>query len=161
MTNSRSFKKARFGSGLVLVAVLSWMALPDRFGVWMAPSPLDASALAGPRDLTATRPAPDQAIRARASEAYGRLPLSFEVNEGQTESRVKFLSRGPGYNLFLTPTEAVLELRIADREVRSDGFGDGYSSLFNPQSAIRNPQSTTLRMKLTGANPDPQVVGLD
>ena len=35
-------------------------------------------------------------------KAYGKLPLSFEINRGQTDSRVKFLSRGSGYSLFLT-----------------------------------------------------------
>jgi hypothetical protein len=40
--------------------------------------------------------------------AYGKLPLSFEINQVQTESRVKFLSRGSGYSLFLTGDEAVL-----------------------------------------------------
>jgi len=44
-------------------------------------------------------------------ETYGRLPLSFEINQGQTDSQVKFLSRGPGYTLFLTGDEAVLTLR--------------------------------------------------
>ncbi len=44
-------------------------------------------------------------------ENYGKLPLSFEANQGQTDSWVDFLSRGSGYTLFLTPTEAVLALR--------------------------------------------------
>ena len=43
--------------------------------------------------------------------AYGELPLSFEINEGQTDSQVKFLSRGSGYSLFLTGNEAVLALK--------------------------------------------------
>ena len=47
---------------------------------------------------------------ARIAEAYGRLPLSFEANRGQADAAVKFLSRGPGYSLFLTSTEAVLSL---------------------------------------------------
>ena len=42
---------------------------------------------------------------------YAQLPLSFEANQGQTDSQVKFISRGSGYSLFLTPTEAVLALR--------------------------------------------------
>jgi hypothetical protein len=44
-------------------------------------------------------------------ESYGRLPLHFERNQGQVESSVRFLARGHGYSLFLTPTEAVLALR--------------------------------------------------
>jgi hypothetical protein len=44
-------------------------------------------------------------------DGYGKLLLAFEVNWGQTNSRVKFLSRGSGYSLFLTNNEAVLALR--------------------------------------------------
>ena len=42
---------------------------------------------------------------------YGKLPLSFEANHGQTDPQVKFLSRGHGYALFLTAGEAVLTLQ--------------------------------------------------
>jgi hypothetical protein len=41
---------------------------------------------------------------------YGKLPLRFEANRGQTDSRVQFVSRGSGYTLFLTSGEAVLAL---------------------------------------------------
>jgi len=43
--------------------------------------------------------------------SYGKLPLSFEVNQGQTNARVRFLARGGGYTIFLTNDEAVLTLR--------------------------------------------------
>src|ERR1700676_4211825 len=36
------------------------------------------------------------------------LPLSFEVNQGQFGPQVKFVSRGSGYTLALTPTGAAL-----------------------------------------------------
>jgi hypothetical protein len=45
------------------------------------------------------------------SEAYGKLPLSFEENQGQTAREVRYVSHGSGYELFLTPQEAVLALR--------------------------------------------------
>jgi hypothetical protein len=35
-------------------------------------------------------------------------PLAFEENLGQVDPEVQFLSRGPGYQLFLTGTEAVM-----------------------------------------------------
>jgi len=44
-------------------------------------------------------------------DRYGELPLSFEANRGQTDPQVKFLSRGPGYTVFLTATQAVLALK--------------------------------------------------
>lgn len=39
------------------------------------------------------------ASRARAWDVYGNLPLSFEANRGQTDSRVDFLARGSDYGL--------------------------------------------------------------
>jgi hypothetical protein len=47
------------------------------------------------------------AVRAQ----YAQLPLAFEANEGQMDASVRFVARGPGYNLFLTDSEAVLALR--------------------------------------------------
>jgi hypothetical protein len=53
----------------------------------------------------------DRSTRARIERAYGKLPMRFEANEGQTDARVKFKSRGAGYAVFLTGDEAVLQLR--------------------------------------------------
>ena len=36
-----------------------------------------------------------------AKAALLAVPLSFEANQGQTDSQVKFLSHGDGYSLFL------------------------------------------------------------
>lgn len=46
--------------------------------------------------------------------AYGKLPLIFEQNEGQTAAEVDFLARGQGYTLFLTGESAVLSLASSD-----------------------------------------------
>ena len=79
----------------------------------------------------------DAATKARVAANYGKLPLIFEANRGQTDARVKFLSRGPGYTLFLTPGEAVLSLRGTE--------GKGHA----------------LRVKLVGAEAAPKMTGLD
>jgi Beta-propeller repeat len=42
--------------------------------------------------------------------SYGKLPLVFEKNLGQTSPRVKYLAHASGYTLFLTDKEAVLRL---------------------------------------------------
>jgi hypothetical protein len=54
--------------------------------------------------------APEDAARTRILERYGELPLSFEANRGQLPRAVRFSSRGPGYALFLTAQEAVLQV---------------------------------------------------
>ncbi|MGD9167506.1 MAG: hypothetical protein PVH33_12400, partial [Syntrophobacterales bacterium] len=70
-----------------------------------------ASAMGGSFAARTSSGAQDEVVRTRVSKSYWRLPLRFEANQGQTDSRVKFLSRGLGYNVFLTPGEAVFSLR--------------------------------------------------
>src|SRR5215216_5721704 len=50
-------------------------------------------------------------------DAFGRLPLGFELNQGQTDSRVKFLAHGQGYGLFLTDEGAVFSFSEASAAV--------------------------------------------
>jgi hypothetical protein len=55
---------------------------------------------------------------------YGKLPLSFEANQGQTDARVRFHARGGGYTIFLTADEAVLTLRKSQPDMSRFGkFG--------------------------------------
>ncbi|MCG3111300.1 MAG: SBBP repeat-containing protein [Candidatus Manganitrophus sp. SB1] len=79
----------------------------------------------------------------RIQTAYGQISLSFEANHGQTDSKVKYFSRGKGYTLFLTSNEAVLSLQKGERAE-------------NPN--IENPPAL-LRMRLSGASQTPAVSG--
>src|SRR5512132_4272011 len=94
---------------------------------------------------------PSSAMKAEIESNYGKLPLSFEANQGQTDSQVNFLARGRGYALFLTPTEAVLSLAKPQAQAHA------------ATSATSSPQAsgTVLAMQLSGANPEPQVTGND
>ncbi|MCU1268379.1 MAG: hypothetical protein JWM21_4697 [Acidobacteria bacterium] len=47
-------------------------------------------------------------------EAYGKLPLSFVANQGQSDRSVLFISRGGGYGLFLTRDGAVFSFSARD-----------------------------------------------
>ena len=91
--------------------------------------------------------------------AYSNLPLSFEPNQGQVDAQVKFLSRGSGYTLFLTSTEAVLVLRKPVAPAGRDERG----TTLTPADA-QDSQATArpvVRMKLVGSNPVSQVIGLE
>lgn len=77
------------------------------------------------------------------SSLYARLPLSFESNHGQTDSRVKFLARGQNYTLFLTQHEAVLSL------------SSGNSGRSGKQAAT----SAVVRLQLLGSAPAMHVTG--
>src|SRR5205085_4977866 len=86
-------------------------------------------ALRHPASATATRP----------HLRYASLPLSFEQNAGQTDSQVRFLSRGKSYSLFLTSSEAVLVLnRSAPRRTQRTRRGAGKA---RRSSADRVPAS--------------------
>src|SRR5208283_72380 len=69
----------------------------------------------------AVAPAASAGQHTRLAENYGKLPLSFAANQGQTDGRVKFLSRGRGYSLFLTGDEAVLTLGRASQNAKRKG----------------------------------------
>jgi hypothetical protein len=45
------------------------------------------------------------------AETYGKLPMSFEPNLGQTDDSVRYLARGQGYSLFLSQRQATLSLQ--------------------------------------------------
>src|SRR6266567_2183362 len=61
--------------------------------------------------LTSSRAGHAGFSKPRLDLRYGRRPLSFEPNVGQTDSAVDFVSRGRGYVVFLTGGEAVFALR--------------------------------------------------
>ena len=118
-------------------------------------------ALAASSPDYATNLLPQANVRAAISSkqlqaAYGKLPLSFEANLGQTDDSVKFLSRGSGYSLFLTPTEAVLALSTPQGKSKTISHGPAVK----PQSTP-NPSPTVVRMQLVDSNQHSQVTGLD
>ena len=107
-----------------------------------------------------SRPEQSESPATRVKEAYGKLPLNFEANQGQTDARVKFLARGSGYSLFLTSEEAVLILNRS----RVSGAGDWGAAALEHDQQVPKPQPptpTALRMKLVGANHAASVVGVD
>lgn len=95
-------------------------------------------------------PALTEAANDQLQQSYGKLPLSFEANYGQTDEQVRFLARGSGYNLFLTANEAVLSL-YQGSEISSPGS----------ESAVANGKSLVVHMQILGANPTPAIAGRD
>jgi uncharacterized repeat protein (TIGR01451 family) len=84
----------------------------------------------------------------RVNTAYGKLPLSFEANRGQTDPSVAFVSRASGSTLFLTPTSAVLALKRWPK-------GAVNTVNANPPPA----RTDAVRMRIVGANRKSQIVG--
>jgi hypothetical protein len=90
----------------------------------------------------------------RLAADYGKLPLSFEANQGQTDSQVKFLLRGNGYSLFLTDKAAVLALTKADPLKTKDSL---HGSPAKPVAT----KTDVVRMELAGASLATKVEGAD
>jgi hypothetical protein len=82
-----------------------------------------------------------QTEKTKVAEDFGKLPLTFEQNNGQTDKAVKFLARNPRYTMFLTNNEAVFVLRTIDESNR-----------------VRRQ---ALQMQVVGANKEPRIEGLD
>ena len=107
---------------------------------------------------TASSSATSSADRSKFLDAYGKLPLSFVENQGQTAQEVRYVSHGGQYDLFLTSQEAVLALR---RTKRYDLSPRHRSMSIKQMRADRRAATTTaaLRMQFEGANPNPQILG--
>jgi uncharacterized repeat protein (TIGR01451 family) len=91
----------------------------------------------------AQSPHETSAAHAQLVGQYGKLPMAFEANQGQTDPRVRFLARGSGYELFLTADEAVLALRAGGAiDLRQN----------SSEESPRVRATSVLRMQLAGAN---------
>jgi len=107
---------------------------------------------------------------------FGRLPLSFEANQGQTDARVKFVSRGDGFGLYLTAQEAVLSLHkptASGTDGRAGAHGRSHLALSpNLKGSVPAPDADkqeaaqeskdswdVIQMQLAGANPQARTEG--
>ena len=116
---------------------------------------------AGPSQAAANQESkiPAAKIEAKWREAYGKLPLSFEENQGQTAREVRYVSHGSGYELFLTPQEAVLALRP---KVHYDLSPLHRSATIRALRKARAAgELTAIRLRLEGANPNAEIEGVD
>jgi uncharacterized repeat protein (TIGR01451 family) len=107
-------------------------------------------------------------MKSRARSLFAGLPLFFEPNVGQghldpADLRAKFVTRGPGYSLFLGPEGAILSTVAqsnADSKQRdSKKLGSRQNDLAKREPSVVRVNS--LQMKLAGANPNPTLTGAD
>jgi hypothetical protein len=91
---------------------------------------------------------PAAALAASVTARHGPATMVFEPNQGQAEAAVRFLARGRGYGLFLTPTEAVLVLAPATR----GPFRSASAALTEP---------LVVRMRLLGADAGATIAGAE
>ncbi|MFZ1973373.1 MAG: choice-of-anchor D domain-containing protein [Candidatus Acidiferrales bacterium] len=102
-------------------------------------------------------PPPPPAQKAQWTREYGKLPLAFEANHGQTAPEVHYLAHGQGYQLFLTSQEAVFAIQ---RQPAGDTQpAKGASLLLARRKPNAMLSASTLRMHFDGANPTVEISG--
>jgi hypothetical protein len=94
-----------------------------------------------------------------SAHPFGRLPLSFELNHGQVDGAVKFISRARGYTLFLTEREAVMVWPGNDAAGAVPARRDRVSQARIEENVRTGSKPVTLRMHLVGAQPSSSVRG--
>lgn len=112
-----------------------------------------------PKDLNENVSAPasevvEARIKERVGQTLGKLPMSFEVNQGQADPNIKFISRGSGFGLFLLPQEMVLSVRNGGEPIQN------HHSTSKRKTRTR-AHTVSVKIKLQNANPTPDIVGLD
>lgn len=89
-----------------------------------------------------------------AVASYGKRPVTFEGNVGQTDPQVKFLSRGSGYVVFLTSGGMVFSAHSK--------FVPNPAAPANAQAPSKTQRSApVIQLNLVGSNPNPTAVGED
>ena len=161
MRNHPIFVQTLVGSTLALLVLMNWTSILARpfsqpaatvsaSTARYACNEMQTDPSVDPAASASGLPDADTTTRSRVAEAYGQIPLSFEANQGQTNPRVKFLSRGIGCTLFLTATESVMVLNAPPSK-------DSCVS----RSSSDKQSCATVRMKLAGSNSLTKLVGLD
>src|SRR5215212_7339840 len=108
---------------LVLLALFAFAALipaseaKNAEHSYLAASTLDRSAAEAPVSSEPT--AAPRMSEKEALDAYGKLPLSFISNKGQTDEAVRYYAQGAGYGFFFTPKGATLSF--------AEGKGRGHA----------------------------------
>src|SRR5215217_2787590 len=123
-----------------LVVAVALLALLAAFAALIAASQVPSAehSSVGGKDYqsgTATAPVSESGAAPQMSEkealdAYGKLPLSFIPNEGQSDKAVRYYAQGAGYGFFFTHKGATLSF--------AEGKGHGHA----------------LALDFLGANPD-------
>jgi len=121
------------------------------------------SVSSAPPATAVSSPAISPKSRVQALKIYAALPMMFEANDGQTDSRVRFLARAPDYSLFLTNTEAVLSLPLGSpvaRPAQTSHLSAG-SAVPHLQESGRPKLKRVVRLKFAGASTPAAITGRD
>ncbi len=156
MKNLRIMKITRIRFALTILCLASFLTF--NFGDRLFVRAADDGTVAA--DTSTSNEQPPPMTDEQAQTAYGKLPLSFEANHGQTDAAVNFIARGAGYSLFLKPAEAVFLMSAAKNQPKPDKSAR-LTRKSSSKSALGKRETAVLRMKLVGAKTNSTAEGLE
>src|SRR5437016_7722231 len=79
-------------------------------------APIQLMSVGSTSPIDAQKTSADAKSRPQLSESFGRVPLVFEADDVEGS---RFFCRGPGSQLWLSPVEAVMTVKLARIDARS------------------------------------------
>jgi hypothetical protein len=152
--------RARFTLAAVSMGAVAIVA----FVILMFGSRIGAARATAPTAIGATSLSPSSSAAskaeaiAKAKRMAGAMASYFEKNEGQTDPSVKYLSRSERYSMFLTDDATTVISMVGGQIHKGPAFA------MSNQSAKRDADrlvESDVRIRLVGANPRPEVTGLE
>jgi hypothetical protein len=148
-------------TGVTLAALLLPASIPARTAPTLTRPPSTS-----PPAKVAPAPAPPSPAEAptggrgaRLQKSLTRLPVGFELNAGQADARVRFLSRGAGHSLMLTAEGATLALRTGAGPKEGARAASPRRAQGESARDTRASSFQLVGMKFLGANPRAEVAG--
>lgn len=94
-------------------------------------------------------------FKPRRLENYDNLPLHFEPNLGQIDSRIKFTARGKSYNLSLSATGATFTVR------RQSSLPKSAQERLQSEKQSSRTKQAVVQMQVVDADAAAQTIGVD
>jgi len=96
--------------------------------------------------------------RGKVRASLDALPLAFEANQGQLDPQVKYMARGAGYTVFLTPNNTVFAVHSSAKSLPAPPSAKFAAGARKAVRHAGNEATSALYMKLVAANPQPEIV---
>ena len=140
---------------IVAVALVAAIALAGVGHLHLQPANDPARLFAGVTQWPMSEAEPRRQFRGNLDA----LPLSFEVNRGQTDPRINYLARAGGYTLFLTAQDAVFALRSSSQPAAKETApkSDLHRTTLAASRGCQEDLAGAIRLHLSGGNPRAQI----
>jgi hypothetical protein len=149
-------RRARWFAAALAVAAVAMVALTSGARIGAGISRATNYVTAGQAIPASAGQQSPQELRKAAVDKIAGLPLYFELNRGQVNPSVRYVSRSGRYSLFLTDDAATFSL--IGGVFHKSPLANALSGKHGDDTHLTE---SAVRVRLVGANPNPQVEGLE